>query len=117
MRMAALSARAPLLYAALKDYAGTAKVLLQHGADPNIADNSGGTTLPFAASSGSRKVVKLLLAHGAKINVKDVEGKTPLDVATVETADILRHNRGKHGKSSKNLPPGSLPWKGRAPYN
>ena len=92
-------------------------MLLEQGADVNITDNSGGTPLHFAASSGARKVVRLLLVHGAKVNAKDVGGKTPLDVATVETADILRHYRAKHGKYPKNLPPGSLPWEGRVPYN
>ena len=50
-------------------------------------------------------------------DITDVDGKTPLDVATVETADILRHHRAKRGKLPKKLPPGSLPWGGRIPYN
>ena len=94
--------------------ASLTRLLLEHGADPNVPDNSGGMPLHFAASSGSRRVVKLLLAHGAKINAKDAGGKTPLDVATVETADILRHYRVK---TPKPLPPGSLPWSGRIPNN
>jgi ankyrin repeat protein len=93
---------------------GTAKVLLQHGADANITDNSGCTPLHIAAASGSRKVVKLLLTHGAMVSAKDGDGKTPLEVATVEIADIFRRRRAKHGKSSKTLPP---PWIGRDSHN
>jgi ankyrin repeat protein len=107
----------PLLYAALRDMAGTAKVLLEHGADPNIRDNSGGTPLHFAASSGSVKVLKLLLAHGANASAKDKGGKTPMDVATVETADVLRHYRGKLRKAPNIRASNPFSWGGQASCN
>jgi ankyrin repeat protein len=100
----------------LKDQVGIAKVLLIHGADINIADNTGGTPLHFAASSGSTKVVKLLLSNGANVNAKDNGGCTPLDVATIEVADLLRHYRAKRGKLSKRNFSRPIEWEGRAPY-
>ena len=51
-------------------------MLLAHGADPNIVDNSGYAPLHQAADHPA--VVRLLLAHGAKPNTRDKHGRTPL---------------------------------------
>ena len=93
----------PLLYAAMYGHLSSCKILLEHGADPNIADTRGGTILHFAASSGSGRVVKLLLSYGAQIDAKDFNGKTPLDVPTVETAEVLRRDDCKSRKALKKV--------------
>ena len=41
------------------------KLLLDHGANPNIGDHSGKTALMEAAAAGNEELVKLLLDHGA----------------------------------------------------
>ncbi len=57
------------------------KLFLERGADPNIKNKDGWTTLHEAAFSGHVNVVKLLLVYGADPTVKDKDGKTPLDLA------------------------------------
>jgi ankyrin repeat protein len=57
------------------------KLLLEHGADPNIQDRYGWTSLHEAAIRGFVNVVKLLLEYGADPTVKDKDGRTPLDLA------------------------------------
>jgi ankyrin repeat protein len=60
------------------------KLLLEHGANPNIQDENGDTPLHWTAQWGRLDVVKLLLVYGADPTVKDKDGKTPLDLARAE---------------------------------
>jgi ankyrin repeat protein len=60
-----------------------AKLLLEHGADPNIRDASGETPLHWAVGAGHADVEELLLEHGADPNAQDAAGNTPLHVAAI----------------------------------
>ena len=60
----------------------TARLLLQHGADPNIYCHS--TPLHQASSRGLLEVARLLLSYGANVNAKDGEDRTSLLVAASE---------------------------------
>jgi ankyrin repeat protein len=71
----------PLHVAARKGYVEIAKLLLEHGADPNIKDLHGWTPLHDAAYWGNVEVARLLLQHGADPNVKGKRGETPLILA------------------------------------
>jgi ankyrin repeat protein len=64
-----------------------ARMLVAHGANVNLADNSGRTALDIAVLYGQIPVVQLLLEHGAKINAPDKEGNRPLSYAGVWTMD------------------------------
>lgn len=61
-------------------------MLIENGADINIADKRGATPLHRAASKGNLSIVKLLLEHGdkLKVNVRDAYGNTPLHLACEE---------------------------------
>jgi len=76
----------PLQTALLTGEYETAKILLDHGADPLVRQSLGFTPMHEAAFSGRQDLVQLLLDHGAELNSRSDSGKTPL-------AEALR---GKH---------------------
>ena len=47
------------------------RLLFQHGADPNIADDNGMTPLHYAAQRGRSDLVRYMLAKGADIFAAD----------------------------------------------
>jgi ankyrin repeat protein len=47
---------------------GVVELLLLHGADPNVSDDTGGMPLHWAADRGSVGIARLLLAKGAKVD-------------------------------------------------
>ena len=59
-----------------------ARMLLDHGADPNDQDPDGLRPLMFAAGQGRRALVELLLARGADVNAKAAYGITARHLAT-----------------------------------
>lgn len=68
------------------------RLLLTHGANPNLADQRGHhcPALYDAAEFGSTEMVKLLLAAGADVNATNQFGQTPLHaVKDVESARLL----------------------------
>ncbi len=69
----------PLMYAAGVGNAASMKLLLDAGADPNVANRVGST--PLILSTGDIAKVRLLLAKGANVNVKTKAGRTPLMTA------------------------------------
>jgi ankyrin repeat protein len=68
-------------------------VLITHGAEVNIADESGRTAVHYGAARGFARVVGLLIARGADVNARDHTGATPLAIALheghMETAKCL----------------------------
>ena len=54
---------------------GTARLLLQHGADPNLADNDGNSPLNLAVShSASTALLQFLISRGAHVNFVGAAG-------------------------------------------
>lgn len=53
------------------------ELLLERGADANVADSLGLTALHVAASRGNLKVIEVLLNAGADPGAEDLEGNTP----------------------------------------
>ena len=73
----------------------TVKLLLQHKADPNIADNEKHfTALMYAAAEGQLEVVKLLLTNKADPGLKYIDGSMAVTFALnnghKEVADFIR---------------------------
>ena len=60
------------------------RLLLERGADPNVAQAGGWTPLHQAAAQGKREVVDLLLAHGASPRAVSDDNRTPAQMAEVK---------------------------------
>jgi hypothetical protein len=77
-------------YTPLIDYATSGRfddprvtrLLLDHGADPNIRTEHNISPLHGASLKGWIATARLLLEHGASVEVQDWWGKTPLDAAS-----------------------------------
>lgn len=75
---------------AVKGNAKLAKILLENGADPNIADAMGVTPLIYAVQFENVALIKLLMKHNADPNKADKQGKSPIDYAAfTENQDIV----------------------------
>lgn len=73
-------------------------MLLDKGADVNIADIRGSTPLHRAASKGVLPIVKLLIERNdVKINFKDAYGSTPLHLACEEDREQAALLLVEHG--------------------
>ena len=57
------------------------KLLLEHGADPNKADEDKDTPLHLACKNNNLILVKLLLGYNIDVNIQNIYGRTPLDLA------------------------------------
>ena len=73
------------------------RLLLEHGADPDICDDYDKTPLHAASHCGALEAARLLLIHGAKVDVKDRNGKTPFQVAASNRYDELTKLLVDHG--------------------
>lgn len=77
-----------LLAAVSHNELGEVQLLLAHGADPNLADNAGWTSLHYAAYFGSgTDIIGALLDRGADINRRNDRGITALYFASATGHD------------------------------
>lgn len=58
------------------------KIIVEKGADLNVASNNGGTILHFAAEGGSPEIIEVLIEKGFNYDEPDRYGWTPLHYAT-----------------------------------
>jgi hypothetical protein len=58
------------------------RLLLEHGADPNMENTNGDTPLLISSNNGHTEISKLLLEHGADPNIENTN--TPLNLAAVK---------------------------------
>lgn len=72
----------------LEDPAGTAKVLIENGADIEARDTEGATPLIRAAGAGNTPVVRVLLDKGAGVEPKNRNSATALMLAACECTSI-----------------------------
>lgn len=74
------------------------RLLLKHGANPNLLDSNGHTCLHVAAYHVDRgiEIITLLKEHGADVNARTEAGVTPLTIAlekdNQQMAAILREH-------------------------
>src|SRR5688572_22106004 len=79
--------KVPILgYAAMATSADTVRLLLDRGADPNLATTRGATPLMMAAASGHADATTagLLLSRGAHLDARDQDGRSALDWALLQ---------------------------------
>ncbi|KAL0967558.1 hypothetical protein UPYG_G00253770 [Umbra pygmaea] len=83
----------PLLLSAVFHHVNCVKILLQNGANPNIANKDGETPLYKVCSKPNKRIVHLLLKCGASVHDGCNRGVTPLHEAAahdnVEICQIL----------------------------
>ena len=79
----------PLHSAAAGSHPAIVKLLLEHGADPNAAQDGGFTPLHSAAQSDHRESAEALLEAGADPSLVNDEGKTPADLAGADTRELF----------------------------
>ena len=73
------------------------RLLLDHGADPNIPERDGLTPLHQASQKGRIEIARVLLERGASIEVEDKWGRTPSNVASGEQHDEIINLLLEHG--------------------
>lgn len=78
----------PLMHAVHKDQLGSARTLIEAGADINALSPRGETALMMAAGYGDTEMVALLLDRGADPYLEDQRGATALAAAAGGTSDI-----------------------------
>ena len=82
-----------LMLASYNSQIETTRVLLEHGGDPQLANDMGQIPLAGAAFKGDTEMVSLLIEHGADVNARMADGKTPLMFAAMfnrlEIIDLL----------------------------
>ena len=60
------------------------KLLLDHGADPNLPDGNDDTALHWAAFKNRHQCVRALLQRGAWVDAADYNSDTPLSWAAMK---------------------------------
>ena len=82
-----------LMLASYNNQLEITRVLLEHGGDPQLANDMGQIPLAGAAFKGNTAMARLLIEHGADVNARMPDGKTPLMFAAMfnrlEIIDLL----------------------------
>ena len=79
-----------LMLASYNGQLETTRVLLEHGGDPQLANDMGQIPLAGAAFKGNAEMTRLLIEYGADVNARMPDGKTPLMFAAMfDRAEII----------------------------
>jgi uncharacterized protein len=111
-----------LMLACYHDHLGTARMLLEHGAEPDRRNRRGQTPLGGVAFKGYPAIAGLLLRYGAAVDADNGNGMTPLMFAEMfgrtDVADVLREGganakkRNRYGLTSGLLARTAFIWRG-----
>ncbi|KAF8536032.1 ankyrin repeat-containing domain protein [Trichophaea hybrida] len=75
----------PLMVAAAEGHEEV--ILLDMGADPEVADNLGNTALHYSAAYGHLKVIRTLVERGADVETQNRPGWTPINYSCTFEAE------------------------------
>ena len=78
-----------LMAAVVKKNVELTRFLLEHKADPNIADSNGTTAMHYAVIFENLELVKLLVKAKAKTNLKDNRGNTAIDYVRINKNESI----------------------------
>lgn len=76
----------PVLMAVLRSQPESVRLLLAHGANPDVTGSEGDTAIRWAAAEGDTAMVDILLTHGVQGSIDTAgtgEGTTPLGAAAI----------------------------------
>ncbi|KAJ8488353.1 hypothetical protein ONZ51_g3596 [Trametes cubensis] len=83
--------------------ADMARILLEHGADPNKQDRFGSVPLIGAFQNESMDAIEVLMEHGARLDIPDADGYTPdsffIRCGPRVTAVVQKWKRKRAGES------------------
>ena len=81
----------PLHYATSQGHQNVVELLLNMGADSNLANKGGCTPQHLAAISNNEDIFKLLINKGANPNVADMNGQTPIHFTEInDQKDVVK---------------------------
>ncbi len=110
-----ISGYTPLMFALKSDNDDLLRFLLEHGANPNIQNLHGESSLLYAISEDSEnKRIELLLDNGADPNIKDIRGYTALNLICKNSLDdrdlltvklLLEHGADPNSQDKDGITP------------
>lgn len=87
----------PLIVATYNEQLDAARLLLDHGANPNDVDDKGATALSGVAFKGFEDIAELLISKGATIDKPNHSGRTPLMFAVMFGRESMARRLLQHG--------------------
>jgi len=75
---------------AFKGYTQIAKLLLDAGANPHVANSARQTALMMAALFGHSAIVDLLIDRGGDPHVQDAAGNSAISMAETQSNELMR---------------------------
>ena len=82
---------APLHSAVAGQHMRIVRMLVEAGAQVNVAQQQGFTPLHGAAHSGNVEMVRYLLSHGAEVSARTASGQSALDLALTQAHEEVVH--------------------------
>src|SRR5262249_576221 len=95
----------PLHQAALSGHVEVVGLLLERGADPNLAASDGIAPLHYAAQAGHLEIAQMLVEHGANVNALTAMGEPPIHFEKKNQHEALANYLKDHGARPGEIAP------------
>lgn len=112
----------PLISAIGGGHEEVVRILINAGAEVNIADRTRTTPLIYAVGNGSKQIIAHLLKHGADINAANASGQSPLWLAVSQNKrrlikDLLKAGADIHQGDLTRKTPLDMAFKHQDPWS